>query len=231
MSAKIKLRACYRSKKISKFNRESLKARKGKAGINQVVNQLNTINAQLIGVNTNLNNNLNNISTTINNNSSNINSILSSSLSTLAANLSDNITTTTSTIVSNINDTRQPACTVQQFFKFVSFNVPCGTTATLFENLTSTEKITIRARSFQLETSPCQATIIIVTMNGTVIETPLPPRTLAPFFIITDIFTVLDNVSSISIRCESSIQPPPAGSFCSGDFQVQEFRCVCCTDN
>lgn len=225
MSTKARYKTLCRPKRTIKCTR----VRNAGLRANPVVNLLNDINAQLTGANTNINNSLNRLSNVINNGSSSLNSNMTNSLSSLNANLADSITTTTNTIISNMNNAAaQSNCQVRFFFLSEGFRVPCGTSTTFIQNFASipTEKVSLTAASNQAQASPCQAVLVIVTMDGTAIERPLPP--VDPIVGNVEINITLDNYSTVSIRCDSLVQPPPENTFCTGLIQLTEIRCVCC---
>lgn len=215
---------------LSRCRKVNLKVRR-KNGINQVVRLLNTINGQLIGINTTMNNDLTNLSSVITNDNSNLNSNVVNAISSLNASLSNRLTTSTNTVINNMNNQSQANCTVQQFSEFVGFSVPCGTSSTIFQQLASTppERVFITASSSQLVSVPCQAILVVTLQDGTIIERALPPR-IPPNFFQEVITLELDSFASITIRCESSVQPPPVGAVCNGFVQVIEYVCICCSD-
>lgn len=216
---------------LTKCRKVNLKARR-KNDINQVVRLLNTINGQLIGINTTMNNDLNNLSSVISNDNSNLNANVVNAISSLNASLSNRVTTSTNTVISNMNNRSQSNCTVQQFNQSQGFSIPCGTSSTIIQQRASTppERVFIIASSSQLVTAPCQAILAVNLQDGTIIERELPPRR-PPSFFQEVIFLELDNYASVSIRCESSVQPPPVGAVCNGFVEVREFVCICCSDN
>ncbi|WP_284236824.1 hypothetical protein [Paenibacillus glycanilyticus] len=206
------------------------KKRVKRSNVNQVVNLLNTINSQLIGINSNLNNDLNNLSSVVDTTTSNLNNNLTNSINQLNSNLHNSLTTSTNTIISNMTTINQPNCSVERIVSYENFWIPCGNNDVIFNNQSSSssERVVITAASNQTWGSPCQAVLVVVTMDGTVIERPLPPQ-LPPTFTNQEIHLIVDNYASIWVRCESSVDPLPEGGFCSGYVQVTDFVCICCT--
>ncbi|MCM3631232.1 hypothetical protein M3194_28420 [Paenibacillus glycanilyticus] len=210
-----------------------MKCKKGpvkRSGTKQVVNLLNTISTQLTGINNNLNNDLNNLSTVINTGNTNLNSNLAASLSTLNADLHNALVASSNTIVRNMNTINQPNCSIERIRSYENFWIPCGTNAVLFNNqsMASSEKVFITAASNQFWGDGCQAVLVIVTLDGTVIERPLPPM-LPPTFTNQEIQIIVDNYASIVVRCESVGPTVPEGGFCSGYVQITDFVCICCS--
>lgn len=197
-----------------------IKRKRSKAQLTRVVDVLKTINTQLTGINSNLNNNINSLTSVISNTDNNLNASLINSLNTLNASLNNTIETNTNTIISNMNNGDNVTCTVQQFNNSTNFDVPCGTSTTYFENLSASapETVIIFFQSFQPNTNPCQPVLVVVTSEGSVLEEPIS-QTFSSIRV--------DNFSSISVRCESSV-PPPAGAACNGFVGINEFFCVCC---
>ncbi|GLX66151.1 hypothetical protein [Paenibacillus glycanilyticus] len=192
---------------------------------NQLVNVLNTINEQLVGLNTNLNNNINNLSTVIRNDNSNLNNNVTNAINAHNANISNTIATNTNTIISNMNTINAQTCEVRRIDRWTDFTVFCGSFQTYFENLSAAtpEKVIVRAGSFMPYGSPCTAVLVIIQMDGTTIEQPLPPES-------AETNLTIDNYASISIRCESGAEVPE-GAVCAGFIEVREFFCICCTPN
>ncbi|QJD82880.1 hypothetical protein [Cohnella herbarum] len=191
---------------------------------NQVVDVLNVINDQLIGINSSINTNVNNLSTLISNDNTNLNSNMTTSIAALNASLTDMLQTTTNTIISNMNTIQARSCTVRKTSQWSDFSVPCGSQKIFFENFSSptTEKVIVRAASFQPVESPCRAVLIIVQQDGHVIERLLPPNG-------SETNLQIDDYSNIAIRCDFGIgDPPPENSDCKGFIQVDEFFCICC---
>lgn len=192
--------------------------RKKKTGFSSVKNVLNSISSQLTGINTNLNNNINNLSTVINDNNNSLNNNFVNSLNILNTNFSNTIETNTNTIISNMNNAGQEVCTIQTFSLSTTFQIPCGTTITFFEKLSSSPTNAVQITVGNFFASPCQPILVIVTNEGTVIEEPITASSMQ---------IRIDNYSSISIRCESAV-PPPADAFCFGFIVINELFCVCC---
>ncbi|MCM3631230.1 hypothetical protein M3194_28410 [Paenibacillus glycanilyticus] len=221
MSVKVGCKVCFKAKKSCTCKKHKTKACLPKS--TQLVNVLNTISEQLVGINTNLNDNINNLSTVISTNNNNLNSNLASGISSLNANLKNTIIATTNTIVSNMNTINLQTCEVNRVTRWTDFTVACGTSQTYFENLSAgtPEKVVIRAGSAQPYGSPCQAVLVILKMDGTVVEQPLPPQGAE-----TNI--TIDNYASISIRCERGIEVPD-GATCAGFIEIREYFCLCCS--
>jgi len=202
-------------------------------GVSQVVELLNTINNQLIGINNSINNDFNNLNSVITNGNSNLNSNWSNSVSALNSGLSNSITESANTIIGNMNTVTTPNCTVKEISNHQNFSVPCGSSETIIENLSSADivKAFISAASNQYWNHPCQPVLVVVDINGNTIERALPPR-VPPNFMPEEIHIVIDNYKSISIRCQipepsGEIPPPPQG-VCYGFIQITEFVCICC---
>ncbi|WP_169091688.1 hypothetical protein [Paenibacillus sp. PL91] len=206
---------CSNPKRSCTCKKIKPKARISRTGDIEIVELLNSLNNQIIALNSSVTNNLSNLAT-----------IVSSGNSSLNSNLTNAINTT-NTLINDLNE-NENNCTVQQFGTFANYNVPCGSTRTFVENLSNIQnRVVIRAASFQAAASPCQATIIITTFDGAVIERPLPPA--APN--TQEINLTIDNVSAVSVRCDPIVGPPPPGAVCNGFVQTNEFFCFCCSEN
>lgn len=217
MSAKVPCKKCSASPNNCKCGKKTKSSE-----LTQVTNALNSLNSELTGLNSNVNNNMNNLTDSISNSGSSLSSNLSQSLSTLNANLNDSIAVNTNTLISNMNTTNRTTCSLQEIGFFDDFFVPCGTSITLIKNFSSlTTLVELRVTSFQPIDSPCQVVLVIVRMDGTIIERP----------VFQNSGVVIDSYSSISIRCESAVAPPPAGVGCRGIIEYRELFCICCSDN
>jgi len=199
-------------------------AKVARVSFNQVVRVLDQINDQLVGMNTSVNNNVNNLSTVLSNNNSNINHNISSSIASLSSSVANTLRTSTNTVISNMNTVQTMVCTVQTTTLWSDFAVPCGSSRIFFENFSAptTEKVIVRAGSFQPLEAPCRAVLIITQQNGNVIERLLPWNG-------SETKIQIDNYSNIAIRCDfGDWPPPPEYSDCKGFIEVKEFFCVCC---